>query len=487
MKIKKYLMLSFVFVFMLLGVVNVDATEYNYGYYYRKFALTEGSRFWNPRNEAEIKKEAQQGKAVWDEKSVIFDVDSEGNVSFPFKESLTKLDDGIYELWIDDTASTFANALRVENGSIYLGMNMSGSHNLNNNLYLRLVGDDSLAGAFFNLLWTNGVIFNLSLPYDMFVNIKQMYDFTYIEDYYETHGKMPEVVVACEYSTNSFNNKFRTLLGDIDFKNGFANMEIVDFHQLASDIFDMIWLGKDPLRSERITVFYVDDLMAIEGMSPGYDGRHISPGAVVLGGIPGMIASGVEFKISNCYYFAQNKNSSLNVCYSFDDYLTTLENYSNKFGCDSDEYNDKLNELDDYCQKYLASNGTAIIDENGNVIERACSEKCKNLDYHTGKICGGYQDDYRCGAIGTKLAGWILRMLKIIRYIVPVLVIILSVLDFIGAVGSNNDDAMKKASQKFTKRIIAAVVLFLLPVILQFLFDIFKIPGLESSNPFCMK
>lgn len=55
---------------------------------------------------------------------------------------------------------------------------------------------------------------------------------------------------------------------------------------------------------------------------------------------------------------------------------------------------------------------------------------------------------------------------------VPILLIVLGTIDFGQAVISGNEDGMKKAQGKFIKRVIIAVVIFLIPVILSFLLSI---------------
>ena len=57
----------------------------------------------------------------------------------------------------------------------------------------------------------------------------------------------------------------------------------------------------------------------------------------------------------------------------------------------------------------------------------------------------------------------------------PVLVIILGILDFVKALAAQDDDAMKKAQGKFVKRLIAAVVLFLLPLIIDYVLSVFNL------------
>ena len=55
------------------------------------------------------------------------------------------------------------------------------------------------------------------------------------------------------------------------------------------------------------------------------------------------------------------------------------------------------------------------------------------------------------------------------------LVLILGVLDLTGAVGSQKDDALKKAASKFGKRMIAAALIFLVPAMLNIIFNVINI------------
>ena len=71
-------------------------------------------------------------------------------------------------------------------------------------------------------------------------------------------------------------------------------------------------------------------------------------------------------------------------------------------------------------------------------------------------------------SISDDIVSMIYNVLKWAKYIVPVLVIILSILDFIKAIAAQNDDEMKKAQGKFVKRLIVAALLFLLPLIINF-------------------
>ena len=63
-----------------------------------------------------------------------------------------------------------------------------------------------------------------------------------------------------------------------------------------------------------------------------------------------------------------------------------------------------------------------------------------------------------------------------------ILLIVLSIMDFIKAVASDSEDEMKKVSAKFVKRLIVAALIFLIPLILEFLLGIFGI----GTSDYCL-
>ena len=91
-----------------------------------------------------------------------------------------------------------------------------------------------------------------------------------------------------------------------------------------------------------------------------------------------------------------------------------------------------------------------------------------------GKLCDSKndQDCNDCG-LSDQIIAFIYNILKWVKYIAPVLVIILGILDFVKALAAQDDDAMKKAQGKFVKRLIAAVLLFLLPLIIDYVLSVF--------------
>ena len=87
--------------------------------------------------------------------------------------------------------------------------------------------------------------------------------------------------------------------------------------------------------------------------------------------------------------------------------------------------------------------------------------------------CGSVTD------IPAALPVFIKNIVNIIKIVVPIILIIMGMLDFSKAVVANDEKVMKEAQNKFIKRIIAAIVVFLVVAITQF---IFNIVGTNDTN-----
>jgi len=69
-----------------------------------------------------------------------------------------------------------------------------------------------------------------------------------------------------------------------------------------------------------------------------------------------------------------------------------------------------------------------------------------------------------------------------IKVAAPILLIALSSLDYIKAITSKDADELKKANERFIKRLVAAVVLFLLPFILDLTFELFGVYDMQTCG-----
>lgn len=95
-------------------------------------------------------------------------------------------------------------------------------------------------------------------------------------------------------------------------------------------------------------------------------------------------------------------------------------------------------------------------------------------DFNVTPYCDSFLGD--SGKNGTP-AYYLQFVFNLMKYIAIVLLFVLTIAEFAKAMVSNNQDAMKKAIQTTIKRLIIAIVIFFLPIIIDF---IFKILGIYS-------
>lgn len=92
--------------------------------------------------------------------------------------------------------------------------------------------------------------------------------------------------------------------------------------------------------------------------------------------------------------------------------------------------------------------------------------------------------DATCGFLGSENSKSVLLLKKVYGYIkilVPVLIVILSIIDFVKAVATGKDDDMKKGINKFAKRIIVAIIIILVPAIIKILIGVSGISNQYSG------
>ena len=119
-----------------------------------------------------------------------------------------------------------------------------------------------------------------------------------------------------------------------------------------------------------------------------------------------------------------------------------------------------------------------VVSENGEEVSRYEQEKVKikEPDIHSG-------DEGCSGLFGDVITNDINTALKYIKYLGPVLVIVLSMMDFIKAVASGNNDEFTNAWKRLLTRLILAILLFFVVDLVKVIFNIFGITTPES----CLK
>lgn len=76
--------------------------------------------------------------------------------------------------------------------------------------------------------------------------------------------------------------------------------------------------------------------------------------------------------------------------------------------------------------------------------------------------------------------GWLIKkFLLYFKVLIPIVVLILSVVEFVKAIIINDEDTLKKAQKRLIIRLVIAIVLFLIPTIVDLLLDVF---GFTASN-----
>ena len=127
-------------------------------------------------------------------------------------------------------------------------------------------------------------------------------------------------------------------------------------------------------------------------------------------------------------------------------------------------YNEEKEKLKSYCSSKV---------KHGTYTD-SCVKRCLTIADEIKEIEGtsATQTDSKCGFSG-KLVQYIANIIRWVKYIIPVVVIVLGILDFIKATSAGKEDEIKKAQGSFVKILIAAALIFIVPFIIEFILDIF--------------
>lgn len=97
----------------------------------------------------------------------------------------------------------------------------------------------------------------------------------------------------------------------------------------------------------------------------------------------------------------------------------------------------------------------------------------------TYRLAGEYDG---CGVLGSvsdeNSVAWLLnKIFDYVKIIGPILVVVLSSIDFLKVIFNGDDDAMKKAQKKLATRLVLAMALFFIPLLVQAMLSWFGITG----------
>ena len=156
------------------------------------------------------------------------------------------------------------------------------------------------------------------------------------------------------------------------------------------------------------------------------------------------------------WYFEESSE----MCTSENGYI---EGVTQEMGDDADnsniEYNDLKTKIENYASKLLGEKKIATFDS------------CEDL------LSGDGNDSTIIDVLKV--------VVNIIKFVVPIIFIVMGSIDFIQAIFAQDDGGMKKAQGKFIKRLIIAVVVFLIPYALRLVLTIANSIWPFISPDFC--
>ena len=159
---------------------------------------------------------------------------------------------------------------------------------------------------------------------------------------------------------------------------------------------------------------------------------------------------------------------------------------------------DAINFVSSYCNDFTEYKIDMRVDTDGDGVNDSDSmndivdserESFEIRKFADPEIIGLNDPDsvtYDCGFL-SDVAGIISDAYFIIEMAGLALLIVLSVFDYVKIFLNDNSDEMKKANTNLFKRLIIAVLLFLLPALVNFSLRLFNIEGINSENPLCVK
>ena len=217
--------------------------------------------------------------------------------------------------------------------------------------------------------------------------------------------------------------------------------------------------GKQELKTNANTLFNVINAYAENGVYEEITLQELQA-SNVLNIVKAKTVNYVKLKYFNSgeyVYPAFITNYINNLNYNID--VTNTSSY--------EKFQDTMSEQIDQAEQ----NGDITSEEAENLREEISKTFASSMNVVTTPSITPSEED-SCNAILTPtLAKVVQNILKFVQYLGPVLVIVLTIVDFVKAALSGEQDAIKKASQKFMKRIIAAILLFFVPLLVNIIFN----------------
>ena len=137
--------------------------------------------------------------------------------------------------------------------------------------------------------------------------------------------------------------------------------------------------------------------------------------------------------------------------------------------------NQKIATINDYFLIADKTDKTTKTDKDKNKTDK--SDNNNNVQYDQELECEGLLGDPVNDP--DSVAWFIVKILNYLRLLGPLMVLVLSSLDFAKAILTSDDESLKKAQSNLITRLILAALLFVLPTLIEVILDIF---GITSSD-----
>ncbi|MBP3460828.1 MAG: hypothetical protein J6K21_00260 [Bacilli bacterium] len=207
--------------------------------------------------------------------------------------------------------------------------------------------------------------------------------------------------------------------------------------------------------------------------------------------------------IINKYDFetcSKNSNGVTNLT-SCESQLGSLKTFIDGFNKKYDEYS-KINCIDinsqnikqlktsvDSAQKFYDTKNTELLakkcEENHSLGVKCTDEQEEALVEVTRKYNSGCNI---FGNEGSKTRKYIKWAINIIRYAIPLIIVIFGITDYLGALFSGEEKNMKEAQRRVIMRVVIGIIALLLPALIKLLVNISGLifnTGIDSGDIFC--
>lgn len=115
---------------------------------------------------------------------------------------------------------------------------------------------------------------------------------------------------------------------------------------------------------------------------------------------------------------------------------------------------------------FLLVNPVEVKALGGNVIQHKLDEDVKSCE----GLLGNVKDK-------DSIAYFLQQIFNVIKYLGPLLCLVFSVVDFVKAAASQDKEALAKAAKTSLKRVILAMLLFFVPLLINYIFPLIGFYG----------